>query len=85
MAWAGEARWFVQFYTPAPGTRVSFQTQISVDGIHWMDHESLALEADAEGWVTLPVVNFGFWLRLKTTRVAGEGTPTVKIYLELKE
>jgi len=85
VAWASEARWFVQFYKPAAGTRVSFQVQISPDGIHWMDHESERIEADAEGWVTTSTSNFGFWLRLKTSRIAGEGSPTVKIYLELKE
>ncbi len=85
VAWAGEARWFAQFYTPAPGTTVSFQVQISPDGLHWMDHESSPLATEATGWATIPVERFGFWLRLKIDRIGGQGTPTVKIYLELKE
>lgn len=86
VAWAGEARWFVHFLVPAPGSRVSLQAQISPDGINWIDHESAAaIESEAVGLVSIPVTHFGHWLRLRTTQSAGQDRPLVRIYLELKE
>ncbi|MHA7984664.1 DUF6385 domain-containing protein [Rathayibacter sp. CAU 1779] len=86
VAWAGEARWFVQFLREAPGTSVRFHVQISPDGIDWLDHESSAgVETAAVGMVSIPVESFGHWLRLRTESVSGDDAPLVRIYLELKE
>jgi hypothetical protein len=86
VAWAGEARWFVQFLRPAPGCQVSIQVQISPDGITWIDHEAVApLETEAVGMVSIPVTQFGHWLRLSTSKRSGDEGPIVRIYLELKE
>lgn len=86
VAWAGEARWYVQFLRPAPGTTVRLQVQISPDGLTWIDHEGVAaLECDASGLHSIPVTGFGHWLRLRATRVSGPETPMLRIYLELKE
>jgi hypothetical protein len=86
VAWAGEARWFVQFLRPAPGCRVSIQVQISPDGITWIDHESVAaVQTEAVGMVSIAVAHFGHWLRLSTTKLSGDDGPTLRIYLELKE
>jgi hypothetical protein len=85
-AWAGEARWFVQFLRPAPGVRVSIQVQISPDGITWIDHEGVApVETEAVGMVSIPVAHFGHWLRLSTSKISGDEGPMLRIYLELKE
>lgn len=85
-AWAAEARWFIHFLNEAPGSRVVFRTQISPDGINWIDHEGTEpLEAEAVGLLSLPVANFGHWLRLTTMQIDGEARPLVRIYLQLKE
>lgn len=83
-AWSREARWFVHFLRPAAGTVVRLQTQISPDGINWIDHESEPIETSAEGFVSLPAVNYGAWLRLKSTQVSGVDAPLMRIYLTLK-
>lgn len=86
VAWAAEARWFVQFLRPAPGTRVRVQVQISPDGLQWIDHEgSAALECEAVGLVSVPVRDFGHWLRLRIVRLSGATGPLLRIHLELKE
>lgn len=86
VAWAGEARWFVQFLRPAPGTGVGFDVQISPDGINWIDHESSSnIECEAVGLLSIPVERFGHWLRLRSRRTSGTTTPLLRIYLELKE
>lgn len=86
VAWAGEARWYVQFLRPAPGCRVSIKVQISPDGITWIDHEGVAArETEAVGMVSIPVTQFGHWLRLTTSKVSGAESPLLRIYLELKE
>lgn len=86
VAWAGEARWFIQFLRPAPGTQVELRVQISPDGLNWIDHEDVVpLVVDASGFHSIPVQHFGHWLRLRSTRVSGEEGPMLRIYLELKE
>ena len=86
VAWAGEARWFVQFLRPVENATVELQVQISPDGINWIDHESVApVSTKATGFLSIPVTHFGFWLRLKRTLVTGPAGPMLRIYLELKE
>jgi hypothetical protein len=85
-AWAGEARWFVQFLRPAPGTEVQLRVQISPDGINWIDHEAHApVVAEAVGLLSICVERFGHWLRLRTEQLSGSEAPILRIYLELKE
>jgi hypothetical protein len=86
VAWAGEARWFVQFLRPAPGSTVEIRVQISPDGINWIDHESVpAVESDSVGFLSIPVDRFGHWLRLRIEQKSGEAAPLLRIHLELKE
>jgi hypothetical protein len=86
VAWAGEARWFVQFLRPAPDAVVEIRVQISPDGINWIDHESIApIESEAAGLLSIPMERFGHWLRLRIERVSGTTSPLLRIYLELKE
>lgn len=85
-AWAGEARWYVHFLRPAAGSEVEFRVQISPDGINWIDHESIpALTSEAVGLLSIPVKEFGHWLRLRSEQTSGTATPMLRIYLELKE
>ena len=86
VAWAGEARWYVQFLRPAPGTRVEFRVQISPDGLTWIDHEGTEpVTSEAIGLLSIPVARFGHWLRLRTEQTSGGDAPMLRIYLELKE
>jgi hypothetical protein len=86
VAWAGEARWYVQFLRPAPGSEVEIRVQISPDGITWVDHESQApVVSEAVGLLSIPVDRFGHWLRLRTELTSGTDAPLLRIYLELKE
>jgi hypothetical protein len=86
VAWAGEARWFIQFLRPAEDAVVEFRVQISPDGINWIDHEGVApVSSSATGFVSIPVQQFGHWLRLVSTLTSGAEGPMLRIYLELKE
>jgi hypothetical protein len=86
VAWAGEARWYVQFLRPAPGTEVEFRVQISPDGLQWIDHEGVApLTSEAVGMFSIRVDGFGHWLRLRSEQKSGTEAPMLRIYLELKE
>jgi hypothetical protein len=86
VAWAGEARWFIHFLRPVDDAVVEFRVQISPDGLNWIDHEGIPpLSSDASGFVSIPVTQFGHWLRLTSTLTAGSQGPMLRIYLELKE
>lgn len=88
-AWAGEARWFVQFPHPVPEYSVSCQVQVSPDGLVWTDHETPTVTVAATGLATIPVHDFGGWLRLSLRAGGDRGNDTepvqVKIVLTLKE
>src|SRR5690625_5848307 len=69
-AWAQEARWFVQFLEPGSGS-VSLRSQISADGLTWVDHENAPVSGEPVGILTAPVRDFGHWLRLVVTPAEG--------------
>lgn len=83
-AWAGEARWFVQFLEPGSG-EVTLRSQVSADGLTWVDHEGDPLTVEVGGLVTASVAEFGHWLRLVVTPSEGTVAPLVRITLALKE
>jgi hypothetical protein len=85
VAWATEARWFVQFLEPAPGVTAKVTAQISADGLVWVDHEAPTQTIPASGVSTLPLRDFGHWVRVVVRRGDGEGEPLVRVYLALKE
>jgi hypothetical protein len=86
VGWAGEARWYVQFLRPAPGSDIEFRVQISPDGLTWIDHEGIeAQTTEAVGLLSIPVTGFGHWLRLRSEQKSGNEAPMLRIYLELKE
>ena len=83
-AWASEARWFLQFLAAGAG-EVSVRTQISADGLVWVDHESLAVSGAMRGVLTTSVSDFGHWLRLVVTPSEGDSAALARVYLALKE
>jgi hypothetical protein len=83
-AWAGEARWFARVLDLAAGTTVRMVTQVSPDGLTWVDHEGLAFEATTTGLVTVPVREFGAWLRLRGSLDGPDPSARMIIYLALK-
>lgn len=83
-AWATEARWFVQFLESDTG-RVQAKTQISADGLTWVDHESEPAVGEMRGVITASVRDFGHWLRLVITPEEVTSAPLTRVYLVLKE
>jgi hypothetical protein len=79
VAWAGEARWFVQ-HVGGDGT-ARYVTQVSPDGITWCDLDGTEYEAVPGKLVSWPVSGFGHWLRL---RAVVDGTVQVRIHLAVK-
>ncbi|TWD72406.1 hypothetical protein FB561_7397 [Kribbella amoyensis] len=79
VAWAGEARWFVQ-HVGGDGT-ARYVTQVSPDGITWCDLDGDEHVAAPGALVSWPASGFGHWLRL---RAVVEGTAVVRIHLAVK-
>ncbi|CAM3744331.1 hypothetical protein OCAE111667_24660 [Occultella aeris] len=80
VAWAGEARFFVQRLEDTTGD-VELRTQVSPDGITWVDAENTpAVRLDGT-MVTWPVREFGGWLRVSGTV---SGLARLRIYLVCK-
>ena len=85
-AWAGEARWFIRLLKTAGAGRLRLRAQLSPDGLHWCDAEGPGLTISGEGGLhSLPVANFGGWLRLRG-EIEGDGASfTLIVHLVLKE
>jgi hypothetical protein len=82
--WALEARWFVRILETSPGAELLLTPQVSPDGLFWCDEGSEPLRMTGVGLDSIPLRNFGQWLRLNA-KLTGEA-PRVKllIYLALK-
>lgn len=83
VAWAGQARWFVQVLGGAAAEHLEVTTQISPDGLTWCDLETDTVHSTEGSLLSWPVTAFGGWLRLRG-RTAASGVK-VRIYLSLKE
>ena len=82
--WALEARWFVRVLRADEGVRLEFVPQVSPDGMAWCDEGCRPLRMEGAGVGSLPLQNFGSWLRLDA-RFSGEpGSATLLVYLALK-
>ena len=78
--WAREARWFFQVLSTDGDPTVELITQVSPDGLTWVDLEP---PHQASGELTSwPVREFGHWLRVRGT--VAPGSVKVRIYLALK-
>ncbi|MFS2242464.1 DUF6385 domain-containing protein [Microbacterium sp. OR16] len=82
-AWAKEARWFFQTIESAPGASVSFRTQVSPDGLHWIDIDDDVQTVADESMGTWVTREFGHWLRV-AGKVSDGAAVKVRIYLALK-
>ena len=78
--WAREARWFFQVLSSDDDPQVELTTQVSPDGLTWVDLDD-PIRAD-DGTTSWPVREFGHWLRIRGS-VTG-GSVKVRIYLALK-
>ncbi|NEE04301.1 hypothetical protein [Phytoactinopolyspora halotolerans] len=84
VAWATEARWFVQILALDHAVGLRLRTQISPDGITWCDYDDAEHVAAGVGVTSWPVREFGHWLRVRGSVDPGEGTVTARIYLAVK-
>ena len=83
VAWAGQARWFVQLLGDPGAGGLEATTQISPDGLTWCDLETDTVRSTEGPLLSWPVTAFGGWLRLRG-RADATGAK-VRIYLSLKE
>ncbi|MDE0123481.1 MAG: hypothetical protein OXN97_02780 [Bryobacterales bacterium] len=83
--WAHEARWFVRVLRSDERVGLQMVPQISPDGTEWCDEGSGSIRLQGAGLASMPIVNFGSWLRLRGTTTGRTGSVTVLIYLALKE
>lgn len=82
VAWAREARWFFQALDGPPNATVTMRTQVSPDGLHWVDADDQDVTASAP-LVTWTSSDFGHWLRIRGTVSEGANVK-VRVYLALK-
>lgn len=82
--WAREARWFIHIFEMDDQTTAEFVTQISADGLHWCDHEGTeACVITTPGLYSVPVSDFGHWLRLRGCVSSESETATARAHLHL--
>lgn len=63
--WADEAIAMIYVReTAGPAPKLVLRAQISVDGARWFDHPAPALRIEKPGGYSLPLTQFGNWLRL---------------------
>ncbi|MGH3740576.1 MAG: hypothetical protein ACRDT1_04485, partial [Micromonosporaceae bacterium] len=81
--WAEEALVFVKVRTGLPDdAELAVKVQISPDGIDWIDHHA-GVEAAVRGagLVSIPVRDFGNWLRVVGTASDPEALIRVSVYV----
>lgn len=84
VAWAREARWYFQTLKRTANPDVAIVTQVSPDGINWVDLDETEVKAGDAPLMSWAVREFGHWLRIRGT-VAGDGASVkARIYLALK-
>jgi hypothetical protein len=87
VGWASEARWFVRaLELNGAGThRLRLVTQLSPDGLVWVDDDQSAeTYCTGPGMLTWPVREFGHWMRLRAVLEGADASTKVLIYLALK-
>ena len=84
-AWAAEARWFIQV-VEIEGENPEFEAwiQVSPDGLSWCNEGSSFQPIREPGLYTIPVRNFGGWLRLDCHLHGRDSHARVMIHLVLK-
>jgi hypothetical protein len=86
VAWAGEGRWFIRILEfEGEDASLNAAVQVSPDGLHWCDEGSKLDTITEPGLYSLPVTEFGHWLRLSCKLKGSQPSIKVMIYLALKE
>lgn len=83
VAWAREARWFFQAVDSTGEPSVTLQTQVSPDGLTWVDVDDAEVSVSGAPLTTWTTREFGHWLRVRGS-VSEGSTVKVRIYLALK-
>jgi hypothetical protein len=84
VAWAREGRWFFQVLESSGDPAITLRTQVSPDGLTWVDlPEDAEHEAIGTGLTTWCAREFGGWMRVRGT-FSGAGSVKVRIYLAVK-
>lgn len=84
--WAGEARWFIRVIeSSGENLQLRIFAQISPDGLFWCDGERVPLVITEPGMYSLPLYNFGQWLRVRGELSGISPRVKLMIYLVLKE
>jgi hypothetical protein len=83
VAWAREARWFFQIIESTGDPTADVSTQVSPDGLNWVDLPNGQRTIDGEPLTSWAVAEFGHWLRIRG-RLPDGTTMKVRIYLALK-
>ncbi len=84
--WASEAMFFIKVHEMSgENIKLDAMTQISVDGLEWIDEGTRFPTIEKPGSYFIKVTHFGGWLRLRN-EISGEN-PSLKltIHLVLKE
>ena len=84
-AWAGEARWFIRVLDMDGDALLRASVQVSPDGLFWCDEGSIFPDIREPGLYTLPVREFGGWLRLNCAISGAKPAIKLMISLALKE
>lgn len=83
-AWAREGRWFFQVLESSGCPAITLRTQVSPDGLNWIDQlDDVEHSAAESGLTTWSAREFGGWMRVRGT-FGGPGSVKVRIYLALK-
>ena len=82
--WADEALAIVYVREAAgPAPLLVLRAQISADGARWFDHPAAPLEIDKVGGYSLPLTQFGNWLRLAGEVSGGPADGAAAMVLDL--
>lgn len=84
VAWSREARWFFQIVDSTGDPTVTTATQISPDGLNWIDLPGSEQTIAGEALTSWSVAGFGHWLRIRGTVSDRDASVKVRIYLALK-
>ncbi len=84
--WASEARWFIRVLEMSgESASLAVEPEISPDGLFWCAEGTAPVEITGEGMCSIPLQQFGSWLRLNVRIDGNNPSAKVLIYLALKE
>ena len=84
-AWASEARWFVRVQEVEGNPLLRASVQVSPGGLFWCGEGTAFPDIREPGLYSLPVRDFGGWLRLDCAISGADSAVKLMITLALKE